>query len=79
MVLSMLPPWQLADAATQQRYELDTDGIDPGATYLIVNTRTKGTGKSLMFNYVSNYNRSFKNQALTVKQDEKGVIYIDTG
>ena len=35
MFISLLPPVQFAHAAVIQRYELDTDGIDVGATYLI--------------------------------------------
>ena len=37
MIASMLPPVQMASAETQEvTYELDTDGIDIGATYLIL-------------------------------------------
>ena len=43
MIISMLPPVQITHAAEiTQRYELDTDGIDVGAQYLIVS----GTGSS---------------------------------
>ena len=74
MTISLLPPVQLASAAVSQRYELDTDGIDVGATYLIVNTGTAGSANALMFKS----NSSFQKQALTVKSGD-GVTYIDTG
>ena len=39
-----MPPVQFTRAAeVTRRYELDTDGIDVGATYLIVNAGTAGS------------------------------------
>ena len=79
MLLSLLPPWQITTAAeVNQRYELDTDGIDPGATYLIVNTATAGEANALMFYYKSSMSRDLKNQELTVKTED-GVTFIETG
>ena len=44
ILLSLAPPIQITQAAqTIQRYELDTDGIDAGATYLIVNASSTGS------------------------------------
>ncbi len=79
MVISLLPSVQFVEAAqTVQRYELDTDRIDVGATYLIVNTGSEGSGNALR--YQSSGNRSFQNQAVTVNQDDKtGGLYINTG
>ncbi|MBE6982354.1 MAG: hypothetical protein E7437_08555 [Ruminococcaceae bacterium] len=80
MVISLLPPMQLTRAAEiTQRYELDTDGIDPGATYLIVNTGTAGSGNALRFHYSSIWDRDFYNQTLQVQTDEEGVRYIAPG
>ncbi len=79
MVASLLPPMQMTRAAeVTQRYELDTDGIDPGATYLIVNAGTAGNANALKFYYDSYWSRDFRNQTLTVKTQD-GVSYIDTG
>ena len=36
MIATMLPPMQFVSAASAVTYELDTDGIDYGAEYLIV-------------------------------------------
>lgn len=50
MVLPLLPQVQLVHAADTQatyRYELDTDGIDVGAQYLIVSGKTDGTARAL--------------------------------
>lgn len=81
MLSTMLPPMPESRAAEViQRYELDTDGIDPGATYLIVNTATAGTGNALKFIYgSSNSTRDLRNQTLTVQTDENGNRYIATG
>ena len=50
IVLTLLPVMPFTKAAEViQRYELDTDGIDPGATYLIVNTGTAGDANALRF------------------------------
>ena len=44
IMLSLMPPVHFAKAAEViQRYELDTDGIDVGATYLIVNSGSAGS------------------------------------
>ena len=81
ILLSLLPLVQFTKAAeVVQRYELDTDGIDVGATYLIVNTATVGTGNALSFNYGnSSSSRGFLNQTLQVQTDENGKRYIPTG
>ena len=79
IVATLLPVFPVAQAAeTTYRYELDTDGIDPGATYLIVNTGTAGSGNALKFYYQNRNQRDFRNQTLTVKK-ENGVTYIDSG
>lgn len=79
VVLSMLPPMQFTRAAeVTQRYELDTDGIDVGATYLIVNSGSDGTGNALRFYYSNSWNRDFRNQSLTI-QSKDGIRYIETG
>ena len=79
IVATLLPPVQVTRAAeVTQRYVLDTDGIDPGATYLIVNTASAGTGNALRFYYQNSRTRDFRNQTLTVKQED-GVAYIDSG
>ena len=78
-LISLLPPMQFVKAAeVVQRYELDTDGIDPGATYLIVNAGTAGSGNALRFYYNSMWSRDLRNQALTI-QREDGTVFIDTG
>ena len=78
IIVSLTPPVQFAGAATIKRYELDTDGIDVGAAYLIVNTKTAGTGNALRFYFQNSQNCSFQNQTLTV-QTANGVSFIDTG
>lgn len=79
ILTSLIPPIEITKAAeVTKRYELDTNGIDPGATYLIVNTGTAGEGNALRFYYGSYWSRDFRNQTLTVKEDE-GVKYIETG
>lgn len=79
IAITLLPPMQFIKAAeVTYRYELDTDGIDVGATYLIVNTGSAGTGNALRFYYGSYWSRDFRNQALTVKTEE-GVRCIDVG
>ena len=82
MFFSLLPPVQIVHAAeTIRRYELDTDGIDVGATYLIVNTSTAGSGNALRFYYNSYWERDLRNQALTIQEEDKenGITYIETG
>ena len=79
IIATLVPPIQFTQAAeVKLRYELDTDGIDPGATYLIVNTSTVGTGNALRFYYQNSWNRSFQNQSLTI-QTEDGIKYIEPG
>ncbi len=80
VVLSMLPPMQFTRAAeVHQRYELDTDGIDVGATYLILGSGSTGTQYAFKFYYASNHNRSFQKQAVTVQADNEGKLYVNTG
>ncbi len=81
IMISLLPPFQITRAAeVVQRYELDTDGIDPGATYLIVNTGTAGNANALNFNYGNgNSSRGFRNQTMRVQTDENGTRYVATG
>ena len=79
LLTSMLPTVQFAKAAEiTQRYELDTDGIDVGATYLIVNAGTAGDGNALRFYYNSYWSRDLRNQSLQI-QSEDGVVFIDAG
>ena len=79
MIATMLPPLQFIKAAeVTQRYELDTDGIDPGATYLIVNAGAAGNANALRFYYNNYWNRDFRNQTLTVNNKD-GIYYINTG
>ena len=79
LLFSLLPSVPSTRAANVvQRYVLDKDGIDPGATYLIVNVGTAGSGNALMFYYQSNYSRDLRNQALTIK-NEDGVTFIEPG
>jgi hypothetical protein len=61
-----------------QRYELDTDGIDLDATYLIVNAGTAGSGNALRFYYDSMWSRDLRNQALTI-QSQDGIVFIEPG
>ena len=81
LFVSLLPPMQVTHAAeVVQRYELDTDGIDPGATYLIVNTGSAGNANALNFNYGNSSNsRGFRNQTMQVQTDENGIRYVATG
>ena len=46
-VLTLLPPVQFAQAA-EVTYELDTDGIDVGATYLVVRMSSSWLGTNIM-------------------------------
>ena len=79
LLVSLLPPVQFAGAAeVVQRYELDTDGIDVGATYLIVNAGVAGEGNALRFYYNSMWSRDLRNQALTI-QSQDGVVFIESG
>ena len=79
LFVSLLPPVQVIKAAeVTRRYELDTDGIDVGATYLIVNTANTGNANALRFYYQSSWSRSFQNQALTVKKDGD-TTYVEAG
>ena len=79
MVVTLMPVVQFAKAAeTVYRYELDTDGIDPGATYLIVNTGAAGSGNAMRFYYQNNNQRDLRNQTLTVKSEDD-LRYIETG
>lgn len=79
LLVSLLPSMQFVHAAEViQRYELDTDGIDVGATYLIVNAGTAGSGNALRFYYNSTWSRDLRNQALTIK-NEDGAVFIETG
>ena len=72
LFISLLPPVQVVKAAeVTQRYELDTDGIDVGATYLIVNAGVAGEGNALRFYYDSMWSRDLRNQALTIKNEER--------
>ena len=75
MSISLMPPVKFAKAAAvTQRYELDTDGIDVGATYLIVNTSSNGSAYAL---YRSS--TSFQRQQVTIATDDEGVVYINQG
>ena len=68
MMVSIMPPIQIVHAAdTVKRYELATDGIEAGATYLIVNTSSTGSGNALRFYYSSSSSRDLRNQAVTVR------------
>ena len=79
IIATLLPPMQNTRAAeVTQRYELDTDGIDPGATYLIVNTGSAGSAHALKFYYSSSWSRDFRDQTLTI-QEEDGTVFIETG
>ena len=76
-LLAVMPPVQFVHAAeVTQRYELDTDGIDVGATYLIVNAGTAGSGNGLMFYYYSSSSRDLHNQALTIMQEDGGILPV---
>lgn len=48
MIFSMMPPVQFASAETPITYVLDTDGIDPGATYIIVRKISSWLGNSIV-------------------------------
>ena len=48
MIFSMMPPVQFASAETPITYVLDTDGIDPGATYIIVRKISSWPGNSIV-------------------------------
>ena len=53
VIISLLPSISFARAATvNRRYVLDTDGIDPGATYLIVSSGAAGSANALRLNTV---------------------------
>jgi hypothetical protein len=65
-------------AEVVQRYELDTDGIEVGATYLIVNTNATGTGNALRFYYGSSSSRDLRNQTVTIENDGT-TTYISAG
>ncbi len=79
MVLPWLPLSEFVQAAEiTHRYVLDTDGIDAGATYLIVNTNVAGDANALKFYYRSNSSRDFQNQQVRI-EEEDGVRYIDAG
>ena len=79
MMVSIMPPIQIVHAAdTVKRYELATDGIEAGATYLIVNTSSTGSGNALRFYYSSSSSRDLRNQAVTVKSED-GNTYIESG
>ena len=76
LTVSLMPPVQFAKAAeAEYRYELDTDGIDPGETYLIVNTSAKGSANVLRDNGRS----TLQKQAVTIQTDDEGTPYIETG
>ena len=80
IMISLMPPIQITRAATTApRYVLDTDGIDVGATYLILNTNLNGSRNAMRFYYLSKNSSSPKTQAVTVKKDADGTYYIDTG
>lgn len=78
IMISLLPPVQFARAAeTTYRYELDTDGIDVGATYLIV---SKNIGSQNPVNYAMMYNGTSKVQPNQVAiQTDGEPAYIATG
>ncbi len=79
LIVSLLPSMNFTRAAeVTQRYELDTDGIDIGATYLIVNTGSAGEGNALRFYYNNSWNRDLRNQSVTVKTED-GIQYIEAG
>ena len=76
---SLLPVVPITHAANVvQRYELDTDGIDVGATYLIVNVGSAGDAHALKFYYQNSQKRDLQDQTLTIKQED-GVKFIETG
>ena len=49
MLISVIPPQQLfaADSSDDYYFELDTDGIDAGAEYLIVSAKADGSAQAL--------------------------------
>ena len=78
LLVSALPPVQPVSAAqVEHRYELDTDGIEQGATYLIVNANTAGDAHALQFHYNSSSDRGLRDQAVTIKQED-GVTFIES-
>ena len=79
VLISLLPPVRFVRAAeVVQRYELDLDGIDVGATYLIVNSSAAGSGNALQFYYSSSWNTELRSQTLTIKKED-GITFIDPG
>ena len=79
LLVTLLPAMSFVRAAeVVQRYVLDTDGIDVGATYLIVNTNATGTGNALKFYYSSNSSRDLRNQTVTIESDGS-TVYIAAG
>ena len=79
LLVTLLPAMSFVRAAeVVQRYVLDTDGIDVGATYLIVNTNATGTGNALRFYYGSSSSRDLRNQTVTIENDGT-TTYISAG
>ena len=79
LLVTLLPAMSFVRAAeVVQRYVLDTDGIDVGATYLIVNTNATGTGNALLFYYGSSSSRDLRNQTVTIENDGT-TTYISAG
>ena len=74
LFISLLPPVQIARAAeVVQRYELDKDGIDVGATYLIVSSGSTGSSYALQRS-----NTGTAKPQVTVKSAD-GITYIEAG
>ncbi|MBO5868742.1 MAG: InlB B-repeat-containing protein, partial [Oscillospiraceae bacterium] len=81
IVVTLMPPVQRSYAAdVERRYELDTDGVDPGATYLIVDAGYTGYANALKFYYVGTGSNQcdLRNQEVTIKEAD-GVLYIASG
>ncbi|MBQ3074801.1 MAG: InlB B-repeat-containing protein [Clostridia bacterium] len=78
MILPVIPFTAPAHAATAYRYELDTDGIDAGATYLIASA-SSGSVNLLKFHYSGMFNRDFQNQSGVSVSQEDGKPVIATG
>ena len=81
MLISVIPAQQLFAAGTAEEhyFELDTDGIDAGADYLIVSAKIDGTAYALQNGNISGKKVTISNQKIDKFDGDDSCIWTFEG